>query len=150
MIKGCCQSGRKVVTHNSKSDLPLASCQDAACIVQRPEMSIRCKHHALTCICRLSKSVCPSQYICMYVHTYMWGVRFIAAILCTIHMRYERESPDVSLAATYYWKGSASTLFKMVVECILVCPSKGQHDSLTYTLPIYVHQILLVCVREHK
>ena len=24
-IKGGCQSGRKVVTHNSKSDLPLAS-----------------------------------------------------------------------------------------------------------------------------
>ena len=25
-IKGSCQSGRKVVTHNSKSDLPPASC----------------------------------------------------------------------------------------------------------------------------
>ena len=25
-IKGSCQSGRKVVTHNSKSDLPLAVC----------------------------------------------------------------------------------------------------------------------------
>ena len=26
-IKGGCQSGRKVVTHNFKSDLPLASCR---------------------------------------------------------------------------------------------------------------------------
>ena len=25
-IKGSCQSGRKVVTHNSKSDLPLGTC----------------------------------------------------------------------------------------------------------------------------
>ena len=27
-IKGCCQSGRKVVTHTSKSDLPLKAYQD--------------------------------------------------------------------------------------------------------------------------
>ena len=30
-IKGGCQSGRKVVTHNSKSDSPLALAADAEC-----------------------------------------------------------------------------------------------------------------------
>ena len=30
-IKDCCQSGRKVVTHNSKSDLPLASATSNNC-----------------------------------------------------------------------------------------------------------------------
>ena len=82
-IKGSCQSGRKVVTHNSKSDLPLvkrvlsANIYNTTAIKQKDHTN-SLNVHQIVFICFESKSsvVLPSAvfflyHLCHYI-TYLW------------------------------------------------------------------------------
>ena len=74
-IKGCCQLGRKVVTHNSKSDLPL-DCQSKNWKIMR-----KIKKNASISMCTALVARWGWNIMCSFeeettcVGVYLWGLK---------------------------------------------------------------------------